>query len=234
MRTHWLGLVTLLVTVGCTHEGKLRPQPGAVPLTEDENAAVTGAQGVRLVAYGSSWKGQPADLERQFTPVQIRLENHSGRPLRVEYKSFELDAKEVFVARSPQALGDILSARATRFRPARPAYVPPPTSPNRRDPQAVASDRGNTYTGRGYEVAPFNPVPCHTCPSLFAASAVPSPDMLQQALPEGPLESGQDREGFVFFEQPLLGVDKATLQVKLVDASTGEQFGMLSVPFEVR
>jgi hypothetical protein len=58
--------------------------------------------------------------------------------------------------------------------------------------------------------------------------------MLQQALPEGPLESGQDREGFVFFEQPLLGVDKATLQVKLVDASTGEQFGMLSVPFEVR
>jgi hypothetical protein len=233
MRKHWLGFVTLLVTVGCAHEGKLRPQVGAVPLSEDGTAAVTGAQGVRLVAYGSNWKGTPGDLERHFTPVQIRLENHSGRPLSIQYKGFELAAKDVYVARSPQDLGDILSTRATRFRPARPAYVVPPTSPNRLDNQATR-EAGPTYTGRGYEVAPFNPVPCHTCPNLFAASAVPSPDMLQQALPEGPLENGQGREGFLYFEQPLLGVDRAILKVKLVDASTGEQFGTLSVPFEVR
>jgi len=235
MRTHWLGLVTLLITVGCTHEGKLRPQSGAVPLSEDGSAAVIGDQGVRLVAYGSNWQGQPADLERNFTPVQIRLENHSGRPLRIQYAGFELDAKDVYVARSPQELGPIMSARATHFRPARPAYVPPPKSPTRLDSQNQSTrEAGATYTGRGYEVSPINPAPCYTCPSVFAASAVPSPDMLRLALPEGPLEDGKDREGFLYFEEPLLAVNHATLKVKLVDASTGEQFGTLSVPFEVR
>jgi hypothetical protein len=165
--------------------------------------------------------------------VQIRLENHSGRPLRIQYKGFELDANNVYVARQPQELGAILSTRATRFAPARPAYVPPPKSPTRRDNQSTR-EAGPVYTGRGYEVSPMSPVPCVTCPSAFAASAVPSPDMLHLALAEGPLADGQDREGFLYFEQPLLGVDHATLKVQLVDASTGEQFGTLSVPFEVR
>lgn len=234
MRKHWLGVVTLLITtVGCMNQGKLRPQPGVVPLTEDGNAAVTGIQGVRLVAYGSNWSGAPSDLEHHFTPVQIRLENHSGRALSVQYKSIELDANGAYRARSPQDLGVILATRATRFAPARPAYVPPPTSPHRMG-NVSTSEAGPVYTGRGYEVSPMNPVPCATCPSPFASSSLPTRDMLEQALPEGPLASGQDREGFVYFEQPLLGVDKATLKVKLVDASSGEEFGTLSLPFEVR
>ena len=234
MRAHWFGLVTLLVIVGCAHEGKLRPQAGAVPLSEDGSAAVIGEHGVRLVAYGSNWKGQPGDLERNFTPVQIRLENHSGRPISIQYKAIELEAKDVYVARSPEALGDILAMRATRFRPARPTYVPPPRNPNRTGPPETARDAAPTYSGRAHDVAPFSPVPCHTCPNLFAAASVPTPDMRQQALAEGLLEDGKDREGFVYFEEPLYGVDRATLKVKLVDASTGEQFGTLSVPFEVR
>lgn len=234
MRKHWLGLFTLVVTTaGCVHEGKLRPQPGVVPLTEDGSAAVTGGQGVRLVAYGSNWKGSPANLEHHFTPVQIRLENHSGRPLSVQYKSIELDANGAYRARSPQDLGAILATRATRYTPPRPAYVPPPKSPTRFDGPSMR-EAGPTYTGRGYEVTPMSTVPCATCPSLAGVSNVPTSDMVQLALPEGPLADGQEREGFVYFEQPLLGVDKATLKVTLVDASSGEPFGTLSVPFEVR
>lgn len=234
MRKHWLGLVTLVVTTaGCMHEGKLRPQPGVGPVTEDGSAAVTGVQGVRLVAYGSNWTGSPSDLEHHFTPVQIRLENHSGRPLSIQYKRIELDANGAYRARTPQDLGAILATRATRYAPPRPTYIPPPTPPTRMSGPSARAD-GNTYTGRGYEVPPMSPVPCTTCASLIGISNVPTPDMVQMALPEGPLADGQEREGFVYFEQPLLGVDKATLKVTLVDARSGEPFGTLSVPFEVR
>jgi hypothetical protein len=233
MRTHWLGLVTLLLTVGCTHEGKLRPQGGAVPLSEDGNAAVTGEHGVRLIAYGSSWKGQPGDLERHFTLMQIQLENHSGRPLSIVYAGFELEANERYVARNPKDLGKIMSARATHWRPARPVNVVPP-KPSHRPLPSPGSDRGITYSARGTEVPPYNPPPCYTCPSAFDASVIPSPDMLRLALKEGPMEDGQVREGFLYFEDRILVADRATLKVKLVDASTGEQFGTLSIPFEVR
>lgn len=74
---------------------------------------------------------------------------------------------------------------------------------------------------------------CYTCPSAFDAAAVPSPDMVRLAFQEGPLESGQDRQGFLFFDEPLLSDNQAILTVKLVDASIGEEFGTLSIPFEV-
>jgi hypothetical protein len=234
MRTYWLALVTLLLTTGCAHQGKLHSQAGAVPLTEDGDAAVTGDQGVRLVAYGSSWKGQPGDIERYFTVMEVRLENHSGRPLGLRYASFELEGKDRYVARNPKALGKIMTARALQWRPAQAAYVPPPRSPVRSDNRYSTGDGGHSYSGRGFEPPPFRPNPCHTCPSVFAASAVPSPDMLRMAFSEGPLEDGQERQGFLFFDEPLLSDNKATLKVKLVDASTGEEFGVLSIPFEVR
>ncbi len=234
MRTYWLGLVTLLLTAGCTHEGKLKPQAGAVPLTEDGDAAVTGDQGVRLVAYGSSWKGQPGDLERHFTVMEIRLENHSGRPLHLRYAGFELEAKDRHVARDPKDLGKILSARTIQWRPAQQAYIPPPSSPTRRDTHSSSSERGHSYSGRGFDPAPFRPNPCYTCPSVFEASAVPTQDMMRLAFREGPLEDGQERQGFLFFDEPLLSDNQATLKVKLMDARTDEQFGTLSIPFEVR
>jgi hypothetical protein len=234
MRMYWLGLVTLLLTAGCAHEGKLHPQAGAVPLTEDGTAAVASDQGVRLVAYGSSWKGQPGDIERHFTVMEIRLENHSGRPLSLRYASFELEAKDHHVARDPKDLGKIMTARAIQWRPSRQAYIPPPKPPARSDSRYSTSEQGQAYTGRGFDPPPFRPTPCYTCPSVFDASAVPSPDMLRLAFREGPLEDGQERQGFLFFDEPLLSDNQATLKVKLVDASTGEQFGTLSIPFEVR
>jgi hypothetical protein len=233
MRKYWLGLVTLLLTAGCAHEGKLQPQAGAVPLTEDGTAAVTGEQGVRLVAYGSSWKGQPGDIERYFTVMEIRVENHSGRPLSLRYSGFELEAKDLHVARDPKELGKIMSARAIQWRPARQAYIPPPSPPTRTGNQSSTSERDVSYTGRGRDPAPFRPMPCYTCPSVFDAAAVPSPDMVRLAFQEGPLEDGQDRQGFLFFDEPLLSDNQATLKVKLVDASTGKPFGTLSIPFEV-
>ncbi|MBN1208885.1 MAG: hypothetical protein JXB05_28765 [Myxococcaceae bacterium] len=231
MRRPWSGFVVLLLAVGCAHEGKLRPEPGAVPVSEDENAAVTGAHGVRLVAYGSSWEARPRDVERYFTLVQVRLENASGRPLSIRYAGFELEGKERHVARKPEELGEIIAARVRRFRPASDVYRSrlPPRTARAVTPSDAVDSTYNSYNG----TTPYTPPPCHTCPSEFDAAALPSQDMLRLALAEGPLESGQVRDGFLYFEEPLLGEQQVTLRVKLVDASTEEPFGELSIPFEV-
>jgi hypothetical protein len=231
MRTLCLGAFALLLTAGCTHEGKLRPQVGAIPVSEEENAAVTGAHGVRLVARGSSWQGRPQDLERHFTLVEIRLENHSGRSLNVQYDGFELVGQDHYVARQPQDLGRIITARAVRWRPPRDVYGSQRSSQSAflSHPPGKFDMTYNSYNG----LTPYGTLPCYTCPSMFYAAEIPSPDMLRLALREGPLEDGHAREGFLYFEEPLRLEDRVDRRVKLVDAHTGEEFGALRVPFEV-
>ncbi|RKG69542.1 hypothetical protein D7W79_32855 [Corallococcus exercitus] len=57
--------------------------------------------------------------------------------------------------------------------------------------------------------------------------------MLNNALPEGTLEPGGTQEGFLYFQGVARREDAVTLQVKLVDAQTGEPFGALDIPFQV-
>jgi hypothetical protein len=58
--------------------------------------------------------------------------------------------------------------------------------------------------------------------------------MLRQALPEGTLEEGGSVTGFLYFQDVSEREGRVTLQARLVDARTGEQFGTLSIPFDVR
>ncbi|NOK22407.1 hypothetical protein HMI50_35890, partial [Corallococcus carmarthensis] len=62
---------------------------------------------------------------------------------------------------------------------------------------------------------------------------LPTEDMLNNALPEGTLEPGGTQEGFLYFQGVARREDAVTLQVKLVDAQTGEPFGSLGIPFQV-
>ncbi|WP_224362791.1 hypothetical protein [Hyalangium versicolor] len=236
MRKRWLGVVALLVTAGCTHNGLLRPQSGMVPLTEDGTAAVTGDKGVMLVAYASNWKGQPRNLEQHFTPIEVRVENRSGRALSIRYEGFELEGRKQYVARAPKELGQILAMRDATFQPARDVYGTwrPPRSAyqNRTSTGAVPSPDDTTYNSYN-GISPYTAPPCLTCVSDTETASLPSQDMLRMALAEGALEDGQSRQGFLYFEEPLRTEAQATLKVALVDATTGEPFGSLSIPFEV-
>lgn len=234
MRTYWLGVAALLFTAGCTHEGLLRPKTGAIPLTEEGTAAVTGDKGVTLVAYGSSWKGRPRNLEQQFTPVEIRLENHSGRALSLRYDGFELAGHKQYVARNPNELRQLLAARNTNYRPPRDNSRGGPTGTYKasRTSSGQPAPYDMTYTTHN-GVSPYTPPPCYTCTDEGALGPLPSSDMLSMALGVGTLEDGQVRQGFLYFEESLRQDDEVLLKVKLVDASTGAPFGTLSVPFEV-
>lgn len=231
MRTYWLGLIALLLTAGCTHDGNLRPLKGAVPLTENGTAATLTEQGVTLVAYGSTWKGVPHDLGHHFTPVEIRLENHSDRTLSIRYDDFTLDGRNHYVARNPNELGQLMAGKNTTYRPRQNnhtgTYQAQSGGATRMQPTHDTSYPSNN------SIPSYKAPPCYTCTPLSGAVDLPTPDMLRQAFSEGPLDEGQIRKGFLYFEEPLQLDDSVTLKVTLVDESTGEPFGSLSIPFEV-
>jgi hypothetical protein len=234
MRTYWLGLIALLLTAGCTHDGNLRPRPGAVPLTENGTAATLTEQGVTLVAYGSSWKGVPHDLGRHFTPVEIRLENHSGRTLSIRYDDFVLDGRKHYVARNPNELGQLLAGKNITYSPRQNTYRDPARTYQAQTGGATrAQPTHDTSYPSSNSIPSYRAPPCYTCTAQLEAAALPTPDMLRQAFSEGPLEEGQIRKGFLYFEEPLQLDDAVTLKVTLVDEGTGEPFGSLSIPFEV-
>ena len=63
--------------------------------------------------------------------------------------------------------------------------------------------------------------------------SVPDREVLRQALPEGVLEPGGTAQGFLYFRSKEPGVAVEFLYA-LIDASSGQTFGTVSIPFNVR
>ncbi|QSQ22092.1 hypothetical protein JY651_44320 [Pyxidicoccus parkwayensis] len=219
--------VALLVASGCTHEaGGLRPTSEAQPQEGAKDAARAESAGVVMVASGNAWKGQPENLERDLTPVLVHLENHSGRPLRLEYGAFSLVGGE------------------SRFKYA--AVPPLVLSPNLSSGQGVGgAGRGETLdlgaAGAYRQGDPHNPFigsygPYYpnTTGGGRCADPLPSSDMLAKALPEGTLIDGGQVSGFLFFQGVATRESQVVLQARLVDENSGELFGSLDIPFQVR
>ncbi|PTL81366.1 hypothetical protein [Vitiosangium sp. GDMCC 1.1324] len=204
MRFRILGVVLLGLLSGCSTSGRLLPTPAPeVVVSTDGRIAAIASNGVRLVASADTWKGNPSDLENALTPVELILENTSGRNLRVEYADFALVGEARYAAIQPQSLS----------RPATSAHVP------------VAPPSYSPYGHLSRESQPT----CLTC-----SAGLPTADMLRLAFPEGLLKDESSWSGFLYFQ--LLGAHErqVTLQARLVDASTGEAFGTLRIPFHVR
>lgn len=229
MRTRGLWVLAIGLIAGCLPEARLQPLPGGKSPAGDTSIAVTEAHGVRLIADGDGWDGYPKNLERRLTPVEVRLENHSGRALRVRYEHFDVEG-------------------ATRFHY---AAIPPLSLDENSDgsePICTASAWPRDYRwgwyGRGWEARPYRPWwstplydpyydPFFSPQHMRCEQPLPSKDMLEQALPEGTLENGGSVAGFLYFQNVSEREKQVTLQAQLVDARTGEPFGSLSIPFQV-
>jgi hypothetical protein len=237
-RTLWPVLAALLGAAGCVTQTTL--QPLSTTPTTPAGAAVTEANGVRLVADGDSWRGNPSNLENIVTPVQVRLENQSGRPLRIDYKDFAL-------------------VGASRFHYAA-------LSPFQLREEGLSAVGGSGYTGNvalsfgvgygggwGRHHGPFrhgfggwgpgwyDPFwgsgwydPFYGPYAYRPPEPLPTRDMVRKALPEGTLDTGGTLTGFLYFQNVGDREGQVTLQAHLVDARTGEEFGTLSIPFGVR
>lgn len=229
-----LAVVLMLATAGCIPEARLQPRPDARSLTGDASAAVAESAGVRLIADGAAWKGQPGNLERRLTPVEIRLENQSGRTLRIRYELFDLvgESRFHYAALSPLELEQAQDAGPVCVA----GYVPGSSwglyaawGPRR---GWYRSPWRPWWPGPYYD--PFWDPFYGPRPYVRCEEPLPTQDMVERALPEGRLENGGTVAGFLYFQGVADRERQVILQARLVDASTGEGFGELSIPFQVR
>lgn len=63
---------------------------------------------------------------------------------------------------------------------------------------------------------------------------MPTAEMLASALPEGHLLPGGDITGFLFFEKIPAEHAKLTFNANLVNSSTGELFGFVTIPLRAQ
>ena len=243
MRAWRWSLMALLAAAGCMRETQLRPLAAAQTLAGDESAAVAEEAGVRLVADGHAWKGNPSNLEQRVTPVEVRLENHSGRPLRVTYEDFALEGQSRFrySAIPPLALRDTAVSLAPESGTGGSASVGLAWSSgwgpySHRYGFGGFGHRGRFWGWPGGWYDPFwggsfyGPYPY---PYRYYSEPLPTKDMLNRALPEGTLEDGGAVAGFLYFQGVADREQRVTLQARLVEARTGEGSGSLALPLAV-
>jgi hypothetical protein len=250
-RTLWPVLAALLGAAGCLTETTL--QPLSTP-SNPKGAAVAEANGVRLVAYGSAWHGNPSDLEHVITPVGVRLENQSGRPLRIDPQDFVLvgGSRFEYTALSPKEMHEEgLAVGGSGYSGGNVAlsfgvgvgypgwgWGPFPSTylwhgapwswgPGWGGPGWASPYFGMGWYGYGYDPL-YAPYYAYRPPE-----PLPTQDMVRKALPEGTLDNGGALEGFLYFQNVGHREGQVTLQARLVDARTGEHFATLSIPFGV-
>ncbi|QRN98248.1 hypothetical protein JRI60_04030 [Archangium violaceum] len=244
-RAPWLLLAASLLAAGCVTETKLQPLPTAQ--TTQAGAAVIEEQGVRLVADGDAWRGTPSSLERIVTPVQVRIENQSGRPLRIRYEVFTLlgSSRFQYSALSPFELADESGTAyggsgygGSGGNVRMSVGMGFGWSSGWAGPPFATGYYGWRHRGGGIYNPWYDPWydPFYRPYSYYwdPPEPLPTRDMLKQALPEGTLDTGGTITGFLYFQDVSEREGRVTLQARLVDARTGEQFGTLSIPFDVR
>jgi hypothetical protein len=74
-------------------------------------------------------------------------------------------------------------------------------------------------------------VPYYPSEEYALRPSLPSQDMLSVSLPEGVLEPGGTVDGFLYFQRVPPG--DAHLEMNLVDGSSGQQFGTITMPLVV-
>jgi hypothetical protein len=226
MRLAVMGVCIVFLATGCAMGPELTPAPAANRVAGLEDAAIGEVAGVRTVVRADAWTGVPAALP-ELTPLQTSIENHSGRPLRIQYRQFALVALSGrrYAALPPYKIEGTAVTSGPIMAPAfpyrefsfAPYYNPTPLElPGWPGPFPYDPDYGTRYYG------------------LWRAP-LPTEDMLEKALPEGVLKAGGYLQaGFLYFEEVDEGLSRLDFTFDLVDATNGERFGTIRIPFSVR
>ena len=224
-------VLSVLALEACATEKVLEPAAGAQLAPGRQNVAETSAAGVSVKVAGDSWKGDPQDLGRLFTPVRVTITNTSGETLRVSYRDFRLSGASGFqyVAIPPIRARGSLSLREA---PSSPSFQLAGWEHHR---FFVAPHYSYLYPELAPWRGPFAYDPLYY-DGFYARwpERLPTQDMLSEALPEGAVQDGGSVSGFVYF-QSVTGRESAVrFGMTLVDASNGQAFGMVAIPFQTK
>ncbi len=104
-------VASLALTCACATLPPFRAVDPAQAVPREPDAASVDAGGVRITVRPGSWSGTSRDLEDVLTPVEIAIENRSGRALQVRPDAFGLVAPNGFryAALEPRAVRRLLA-----------------------------------------------------------------------------------------------------------------------------
>lgn len=221
--TRILAVVTAVIGLAACggHRGaELAPAESASTLAADSGRAVAKEGGIRLTVDPRAWGGNPADLEREVTPVQVTIQNQSGEPVRLSYADFALVARDGqrYQAMSPfridgserailtPMLGYDRFAVAPRYAPFYPGLEVWPDSIT--PAEKVTSDRWTTTW----------------------SDPLPTEDMLSLALPEGVLKPGGEVSGFLYFHRVDEDASRVKFKANFDNARSGSDVAAIAVP----
>lgn len=212
-------------TLGCARTvAELTPAPGATRISGTGEGATATVAGVQVVARSKAWHWDPTDLDTKVTPILVELQNKGDRPVIVRYNHISLmdDAGNRFNVMPPYDIDGTLSEA---FTVSNPYY-----GFNRFAVAPYLSrwyPRFSRYDGAfAYDPAYYRPYY-----TRYLNVALPTPEMVHRALPEGVISSGGRAEGFVYFEAFRRGAKTLTLNVDIVDAVSGTVLGTAQIPF---
>lgn len=210
------------------------PSPGLSGERATTRELSTTVDGVKVTTRGDTWPGD-AVIREEVTPLHIKLENDSGRPLRVEYKRFVLvdESGKQYTALPPYEIGGTAKkpVKVTVYRPfADPYfgyqgfYIYPYYSSLY--PGATIWSAPPTY---GYDIDYYRDTYTY-----WKKIGLPTPEMLRRALVEGVLEPGGSMSGFLYFPEIPKQTENVRLQVRLIDANTDRTFATVTMPMKTR
>ena len=214
------GLLAVVGLAACAPSAGLAPAPGAMPAPD--GGVMAGSAGVRLDARPNAWRGIPANLTQQLTPLLVTITNDGTGPVRIRYSDFMLDAAagKSYRALPPFNIHETVEAPLpepgfTRF--------------------AVAPYLSGWYPRMRVYADPFrfDDVYFNRYYPMFVQLQLPTGDMIAKALPEGVLEPGGRMTGFLYFER----IDDHAGQMRLTQlltAPSGQDLGRVEIPFQVR
>jgi hypothetical protein len=221
MRPNLAAAFPLVALSACVTVAPLRPASPDQVVPGEPLEAFAEVSGVRLQVRAGDWRGWPENLESRLTPVEVAVENDSGRALRIEPRLFGLYLPSGFrhAGMEPHqvraALRDVYRARAAvafyagwyGYYPW-PGYYPP-------------------WRRRHYPYVWWGPYPWGV---VVPYEAVPPPaEPEPRPSPEGTLASGGRFSLLVFFDVPATSLASATFEAVLEDTS-GESLGRVRIP----
>lgn len=224
-------LVATLAGCGVNDTANLEPAPEAETVSGTEDAARKSVKGVSVLTQAAPWPGETS-IENEVTPIRVRIENNGRIPIDVRYRDLTL-----------------LGADGNRYN-ALPPYRIGGTVTQPEVDRSYGPIMNPGFTHSGFEIAPYySPVypdmAVYTDPFVYDANFygtayryweetdLPTMEMLQQAMPEGVVNSGGNIEGWVYFEKIPEHERSVVLRTDLVNSRTGEEFAEVRIPYNV-
>ncbi len=198
----------------------------ALATAESEVAAASAAvaEGIRVEAEIGAW---PVDdpLEDGITPVKVRIENRSGRSLKLRFRELTLVGSPDERRYAALPLHDVLLGRSgVRVEEPESPRVSFRIAPGYREifPGSVA------FPGHFAEERDYGRY--HR--EHWDPARKPTLQMFERLLPEGVLGAGGLIAGFLYFQEVDPWDPELRLEVSLVDADSSETFGTVVLPLK--